>query len=215
MLGVGPEWVHLRQNRQVTNSVAGEVAGDFMYWPDGRHRFGWFLEPGLRLQLCRRPPAIHRHERRSADRYSVIVTRHRNEERCGGRNELREFFELGEVVEVVAGHGFDDGLEGHGAALGMRDGLAGCLRQSVLNEEQVPVAQGGERGEGLRCRDSRIGGGPFFLIEGLDDVIVLGQRLAQAEAEGQFAIGQVRGDLGRAPFARRGRSGDLSPGRWS
>ncbi len=45
MLGVGPEWVHLRQNRQVTNSLAGEVAGDFMYWPNGRHRFGWFVEP--------------------------------------------------------------------------------------------------------------------------------------------------------------------------
>ena len=45
MLGVGPEWVHLSQNRQVTNSLAGEVAGDFMYWPNGRHRFGWFVEP--------------------------------------------------------------------------------------------------------------------------------------------------------------------------
>ncbi len=45
MLGVGPEWVHLTQNRQVTNSIAGEVAGDFMFWPARRHRFGWFLEP--------------------------------------------------------------------------------------------------------------------------------------------------------------------------
>jgi hypothetical protein len=23
----------------------GEVAGDFMFWPTGKHRFGWFLEP--------------------------------------------------------------------------------------------------------------------------------------------------------------------------
>jgi hypothetical protein len=45
MLGVGPEWVHLRQNGRTSNSVAGEVAGDFMFWPSGKHRFGWFLEP--------------------------------------------------------------------------------------------------------------------------------------------------------------------------
>jgi len=45
MLGVGPEWVHLRQNRKATNSISGEMAGDFMFWPTGKHRFGWFLEP--------------------------------------------------------------------------------------------------------------------------------------------------------------------------
>ena len=45
MLGVGPEWVHLRQNGTTTNSIAGEVAGDFMFWPARKHRFGWFLEP--------------------------------------------------------------------------------------------------------------------------------------------------------------------------
>jgi hypothetical protein len=45
MLGVGPQWVHLKQNGKVTNSIAGELAGDFMFWPIGKHRFGWFLEP--------------------------------------------------------------------------------------------------------------------------------------------------------------------------
>jgi len=45
MLGVGPQWVHLSQNGKVSNSIAGEVAGDFMFWPTGKHRFGWFLEP--------------------------------------------------------------------------------------------------------------------------------------------------------------------------
>jgi len=45
MLGVGPEWVQLRQNRKVTNSISGELAGDFMFWPTGKHRFGCFLEP--------------------------------------------------------------------------------------------------------------------------------------------------------------------------
>ncbi len=45
MLGIGPQWAHLRQNGKVTNSLAGEVAGDFMFWPARKHRFGWYLEP--------------------------------------------------------------------------------------------------------------------------------------------------------------------------
>ena len=45
MVGIGPEWVHLGQNGKVSNSISGEVAGDFMFWPNGKHRFGWFLEP--------------------------------------------------------------------------------------------------------------------------------------------------------------------------
>lgn len=45
MLGVGPEWVHLRQEERSTDTISGEVAGDFMFWPNGKHRFGWYLEP--------------------------------------------------------------------------------------------------------------------------------------------------------------------------
>ncbi len=45
MLGAGPQWVHLNQNGRVANSIDGELAGDFMFWPTGKHRFGWFLEP--------------------------------------------------------------------------------------------------------------------------------------------------------------------------
>lgn len=45
MLGVGPEWVHFKQNGRRSNSIAGEVAADFMFWPTGKHRFGWYLEP--------------------------------------------------------------------------------------------------------------------------------------------------------------------------
>ena len=45
MLGVGPEWVYLKQKGKKSNRLFGEVAGDFMFWPSGRHRFGWFLEP--------------------------------------------------------------------------------------------------------------------------------------------------------------------------
>lgn len=45
MLGVGPSWVHLKQNGKVSNSIAGQVAGDFMFSPTGKHHYGWFLEP--------------------------------------------------------------------------------------------------------------------------------------------------------------------------
>lgn len=45
MFGIGPQWVHLRQSGKVSNSIAAEVAGDFMFWPTGKHRFGWYLEP--------------------------------------------------------------------------------------------------------------------------------------------------------------------------
>lgn len=45
MAGIGPEWVHTRANGLRSNSLAGEAALDFMFWPTGKHRFGWYLEP--------------------------------------------------------------------------------------------------------------------------------------------------------------------------
>ena len=45
MLGAGPEWIHTSRNNQVTNSVGGAVALDFMFWPKGKHKLGWYLEP--------------------------------------------------------------------------------------------------------------------------------------------------------------------------
>jgi hypothetical protein len=53
MLGVGPEWVHLRQNATTSNSISGELAGDFMFWPAHTHRFGWFLEPAYDYSFAR------------------------------------------------------------------------------------------------------------------------------------------------------------------
>jgi hypothetical protein len=45
MLGVGPEWVHTSQRGTTMNSFAVEAVLDFMFWPSGKHRFGWYLEP--------------------------------------------------------------------------------------------------------------------------------------------------------------------------
>jgi hypothetical protein len=46
MFGVGPEWIHTRKFGVTTNSIAGEVAADFMFWPTAKRRFGWYVEPG-------------------------------------------------------------------------------------------------------------------------------------------------------------------------
>ena len=45
MVGVGPEWIHTTRYNVVTNSLGGEVALDFMFWPKGKHKFGWYAEP--------------------------------------------------------------------------------------------------------------------------------------------------------------------------
>jgi hypothetical protein len=45
MFGVGPEWIHIRENGITTNLVAGEIALDFMFWPSPKRRFGWYIEP--------------------------------------------------------------------------------------------------------------------------------------------------------------------------
>ncbi|HEV2500773.1 MAG TPA: hypothetical protein VGY31_14470 [Terriglobia bacterium] len=45
MAGLGPEWIHTHAQGVTTNSPGGEAALDFMFWPGGKHRFGWYLEP--------------------------------------------------------------------------------------------------------------------------------------------------------------------------
>lgn len=46
MIGVGPEWIHTNESGAVTNSAGINAVLDFMFWPGGKHKFGWFLEPG-------------------------------------------------------------------------------------------------------------------------------------------------------------------------
>jgi len=54
MLGVGPEWIHRRENGVTTNSLAVAVAPDFMFWRSSRHRWGWFIEPSYEYDFDRR-----------------------------------------------------------------------------------------------------------------------------------------------------------------
>jgi hypothetical protein len=53
MFGVGPEWIHSRQNGITDNSVAAEAVLDFMFWPSAKRRFGWYLEPGYEYNFGR------------------------------------------------------------------------------------------------------------------------------------------------------------------
>jgi hypothetical protein len=53
MAGVGPEWVHSNEPGAKPNSVAGEAALDFMYWPTGKHKFGWYVEPSYDYNFMR------------------------------------------------------------------------------------------------------------------------------------------------------------------
>jgi hypothetical protein len=45
MFGAGPEWARTITAGKSSNSIAGEAALDFMFWPWPKRRFGWYLEP--------------------------------------------------------------------------------------------------------------------------------------------------------------------------
>jgi len=107
------------------------------------------------------------------------------------------------VVEVVAGHGFDDGLEGHGSALGVGDGAVGGDGQRGVDEEEIPMAEGGEGAESLGRCEFAVAGGPLVLIEGLDGGAIFGQGLAEAKGEDEFAVGEMAEDFGGAPLGGR------------
>lgn len=51
MLGVGSEWIHTNAYGAKMNSVAVEVAPDFMFWSSKKHRFGWYLEPSYEYKF--------------------------------------------------------------------------------------------------------------------------------------------------------------------
>jgi hypothetical protein len=120
-----------------------------------------------------------------------------------------EVLELPEVVDVVSGHGFDDGPEGHGAALGVGGGVVPVVLGDGGKEEQVPVACGMEESEGGFEIVDGVALGPGVLVEGLDDMGLsgcCGQGLAETKGEDHLGVGEVSDDIADAPLARRGRS---------
>ena len=53
MFGVGPEWIRIKSYGVTTNSLGGEAALDFMFWPSAKHKIGWYLEPGYDYSFAR------------------------------------------------------------------------------------------------------------------------------------------------------------------
>lgn len=53
MIGVGPEWIHSSKFGMTANSVSGEGALDFMFWPSAKHKFGWYVEPAYEYNFGR------------------------------------------------------------------------------------------------------------------------------------------------------------------
>jgi len=51
MLGIGPEWIHSNAYGTRMDSVAGEIAPDFMFWSSRKHEFGWYLEPSYEYKF--------------------------------------------------------------------------------------------------------------------------------------------------------------------
>jgi len=53
MFGIGPAWVHTNNSNMRSNSISGEVAPDFMFWPSAKRRFGWYIEPSYEYSFAR------------------------------------------------------------------------------------------------------------------------------------------------------------------
>src|SRR5258707_8088325 len=104
-----------------------------------------------------------------------------------------EATDLLKVVDVVAGHGFYDGPEGHGAALGVGGGAVAVVLRDGGEVEQVPVTGGLEEGQAGLEVVGCVAFGPGFLVEWLDDGVGLVERgsegLAEAEGEDDLAVG--------------------------
>ena len=125
---------------------------------------------------------------------------------------FRQTLELREVVEVVAGHGFDDGPEGHGATFGMGYGALALGLGEFVEQEQVPGTGGFEEVERGIDVEVCVARGPFFLVPWLHDRMVFCQGLAQTEAEDGLAVGEMGYDLAGAPFGRGRVEFDLGVG---
>ena len=103
----------------------------------------------------------------------------------------------------MTGHGFEQSVKCHRTALRMGDGLRVFGLWDGVEESYRPVAQCDEGCEGEVRVEMRVWLGPVVLLEGIDDVVGLGDGLAEAEAEGDVDVGEVTEDLGRGPFAWR------------
>ena len=113
----------------------------------------------------------------------------------------------------MACHGFDDGPEVHGAALGVSGAAVSVFLRDGCEEEKIPIAGGLEEGEGGLEGIDLVALGPGVLVEGLDDMVGLaggvGKGLAEPEGEDNLTVGEMSGHLADAPLARNRVGVDL------
>ncbi len=108
------------------------------------------------------------------------------------------------MVEVVPGHGFEQGLDGEVATFRVMRGTLEVGLAESADELEVPAPGGAEefeRGGGVVCG---VALRPSVLIEGLQECWRAGRcrkGLAESEAVHELAVGEVRDDLARAPLA--------------
>jgi len=101
----------------------------------------------------------------------------------------------------MAAHGFDDRLEGHGAAFRVSDGFRQGFGRERGDQLHVIGANGSEECQGGLGVVGGIGLRPSVLIEGLDDVVRFGQCLQKAIGENDLAIGKMAEDFANGPLA--------------
>ena len=113
-------------------------------------------------------------------------------------------FELRQMIQIVTRHRFDKGSKGHFSTLWMQHRRRHRLRRYRAQQHQIPLADAGKRHHGRLWIITGIVGRPKLLIERLDDMMVLRQRLAKAESKNDLAICQVTQNFMRAPFSGSG-----------
>src|ERR1700693_1693385 len=104
------------------------------------------------------------------------------------------------MVEVVAAPGFEDSLEGHGAALRMGYRFCHGVGNDGSNEEDIPAPDCGAGVERFSGTAMSVGGCEGVLIVGLNDVMRFCNGLAQAICEGNFGVGQMAQNVANGPF---------------
>ncbi len=121
----------------------------------------------------------------------------------------RKRFHLQQMVQIVTRHGFDHNPQRHIAALGMIQWLVEIPGLKSRDQREIPLADRGENGQSRRRITACIGRGPLILIEWLDDMVVLSQRLPQPKRKYRLAIREVTKYVADAPLARGGGIGGL------
>jgi hypothetical protein len=110
------------------------------------------------------------------------------------------------MVDIMAGHSFDDGPEVHRAPFGMSGKPVAISFRDGAEVMKIPFARGLKEIERRYQIVSNVTLYPDVLIKRLDDRMRLthwsSERLAETEGEDHFAVGKVRDDLANAPLCR-------------